>query len=60
MSAADCIFANLEVGSEVIAVDDLYGGTRRLFEKSGNKKIWSYFQIYNYKKFFKYTEFLNT
>ena len=27
MSAADCILSLLEVGSEVIAVDDLYGGT---------------------------------
>ena len=33
MAAADAILSLLEVNSEVIAIDDLYGGTRRLFEK---------------------------
>ena len=33
MSAADAILSLLKVGDEVIAIDDLYGGTRRLFEK---------------------------
>mgnify|MGYP001383467257 FL=1 len=38
MSAADAILGLLEVGDEVIAIDDLYGGTRRLFEKVALKK----------------------
>ena len=37
MSAADSILGLLEMGDEVIAIDDLYGGTRRLFEKVTSK-----------------------
>ena len=33
MSAADAILGLLERGDEVIAIDDLYGGTRRLLKK---------------------------
>ena len=33
MSAADAILGLLEMGDEVIAIDDLYGGTRRLLKK---------------------------
>ena len=38
MAAADTIISLLNVGDEVIAIDDLYGGTRRLFEKVKQKK----------------------
>ena len=33
MAAADTILSLLNVGDEVLAMEDLYGGTRRLFEK---------------------------
>ena len=46
MSAADSILGLLEMGDEVIAIDDLYGGTRRLFEKSNFKKVRTLFQVY--------------
>ena len=39
MAAADTIISLLNVGDEVIAIDDLYGGTRRLFEKVKQKKM---------------------
>ena len=38
MAAADTIISLLNAGDEVIAIDDLYGGTRRLFEKVRLKK----------------------
>ena len=38
MAAADTIISLLNVGDEVIAIDDLYGGTRRLFEKVKQKQ----------------------
>ena len=37
MAAADAIISMLKVGDEVVAIDDLYGGTRRLFEKVKKK-----------------------
>ena len=46
MSAADSILGLLEMGDEVIAIDDLYGGTRRLFEKVTSKKVRTLFQVY--------------
>ena len=54
MSAADCVLSLLEVGSEVIAVDDLYGGTRRLFEKVATKKSGLKFKFIDYKIFLIY------
>ena len=48
----NCILSLLEVGSEVIAVDDLYGGTRRLFEKVATKKSGLNFKFVDYKNFF--------
>ena len=38
MAAADTIISLLNAGDEVIAIDDLYGGTRRLFEKVKQKQ----------------------
>ncbi len=38
MAAADTILSLLNNGDEVLAIDDLYGGTRRLFEKVRAKK----------------------
>ena len=32
MAAADAVLSLLEPGDEILAIDDLYGGTRRLFE----------------------------
>ena len=58
MSAADCILSLLEVGSEVIAVDDLYGGTRRLFEKVATKKSGLIFKFIDYKNFSDIKNFL--
>ena len=40
MAAADTILSLLHTGEEVLAIDDLYGGTRRLFEKVRQKKKW--------------------
>ncbi|MEC8099657.1 MAG: PLP-dependent aspartate aminotransferase family protein [Pseudomonadota bacterium] len=51
MSAADSILGLLEVGDEVIAIDDLYGGTRRLFEKVASKKSGLRFKFIDYKDF---------
>ena len=39
MAAADTILSLLKVGDEVLAIDDLYGGTRRLFEKVRMLKV---------------------
>ena len=51
MSAADAILSLLKVGDEVLAIDDLYGGTRRLFEKVRMKKNGISFKFLSYKKF---------
>ena len=37
MAAADAILSLLESGDEVVAMDDLYGGTRRLFQNLRRK-----------------------
>ena len=51
MSAADCILGLLEVGDEVIAIDDLYGGTRRLFERVASKKSNLSFKFIDHNEF---------
>ena len=51
MSAADTILGLLKVGDEVIAIDDLYGGTRRLFEKVASIKSELSFKFIDYKEF---------
>ncbi len=51
MSAADGILSLLEVGDEVIAIDDLYGGTRRLFERVASKKSNLSFKFIDHKEF---------
>ena len=51
MSAADAILGLLKVGDEVIAIDDLYGGTRRLFEKVVSIKSELSFKFIDYKEF---------
>ena len=51
MSAADAMLGLLEVGDEVIAIDDLYGGTRRLFEKVVSIKSELTFKFIDYKEF---------
>ncbi len=51
MSAADAILGLLKVGDEVIAIDDLYGGTRRLFEKVVSIKSELTFKFIDYKEF---------
>ncbi len=51
MSAADCILGLLEVGDEVIAIDDLYGGTRRLFERVASKKSNLLFKFIDHNEF---------
>ncbi len=51
MAAADTILSLLNVGDEVLAIDDLYGGTRRLFEKVKVKKNAINFKFINYKNF---------
>ena len=51
MSAADCILGLLEVGDEVIAIDDLYGGTRSLFERVASKKSNLSFKFIDHKEF---------
>jgi cystathionine gamma-lyase len=33
MAAIDCVLHTLKAGDHVLAMDDLYGGSRRLFEK---------------------------
>ena len=51
MAAADTILSLLKVGDEVLAIDDLYGGTRRLFEKVRMLKSGITFKFINYKDF---------
>ena len=51
MAAADTILSLLNTGDEVLAIDDLYGGTRRLFEKVRQKKNGIKFKFMNYKEF---------
>ena len=51
MSAADAILSLLKVGDEVIAIDDLYGGTRRLFEKVVAVKSGLSFKFLDYQDF---------
>ena len=51
MSAADSVLGLLEVGDEIIAVDDLYGGTRRLFEKVLARRAGLSFKFIDYKEF---------
>jgi cystathionine beta-lyase/cystathionine gamma-synthase len=51
MAAADTILSLLHTGDEVLAIDDLYGGTRRLFEKVIQKKNGIKFKFINYKEF---------
>ena len=51
MAAADTILSLLYSGDEVLAVDDLYGGTRRLFEKVRQKKNGIKFKFLSYKDF---------
>ena len=58
MSAADAILSLLEVGDEVIAIDDLYGGTRRLFEKVAIKKSGLNFKFIDYKDFSNLNNFI--
>ncbi len=51
MAAADTILSLLKPGDEVVAIDDLYGGTRRLFEKVRRKKNDLLFKFLSYKDF---------
>ena len=51
MAAADTILSLLYTGDEVLAIDDLYGGTRRLFEKVRQKKNGIKFRFVSYKEF---------
>ncbi len=47
MAAADTILSLLDYGDEVLAIDDLYGGTRRLFEKVRTVKSGLKFKFCN-------------
>ena len=58
MAAADTILSLLKVGDEVVAIDDLYGGTRRLFEKVKMIKNGINFKFISYKNFNKIEEYL--
>ena len=60
MSAADSILGLLEMGDEVIAIDDLYGGTRRLFEKSNLKKSGLCFKFIDYKDFINIDRYISS
>ncbi len=51
MAAADTIISLLKVGDEVIAIDDLYGGTRRLFERVKKKNSGISFKFLNTDQF---------
>ena len=51
MAAADTILSLLHTGDEVLAIDDLYGGTRRLFEKVRQKRNGIKFKFVNYREF---------
>ena len=60
MSAADSILGLLEMGDEVIAIDDLYGGTRRLFEKVTSKKSGLCFKFIDYKDFINLDSYISS
>ena len=60
MAAADAILSLLEVGAEVITIDDLYGGTRRLFEKVATKKSGLNFKFIDFKDFSKIESFISS
>lgn len=60
MSAADSILGLLEIGDEVIAIDDLYGGTRRLFEKVTSKKSGLCFKFVDYKDFINLDRYISS
>ncbi len=51
MAAADTILSLLRPGEEVIAIDDLYGGTRRLFEKVRKQNSSISFKYLSYDEF---------
>ena len=57
MAAADTIISLLKVGDEVIAIDDLYGGTRRLFEKVKKKNSGISFKFLTSDQFNKLVSF---
>ena len=59
MAAADAIISLLNPGDEVIAIDDLYGGTRRLFEKVRKINSNISFNYLSYDKFDKIEDYLN-
>ena len=58
MSAADTILSLLKVGDEVLAIDDLYGGTRRLFEKVRMKNNGITFKFINFREFEKIEKYI--
>ena len=60
MAAADTILSLLKVGDEVLAIDDLYGGTRRLFEKVRMRKSGITFKFINYKDFENINSYITT
>ena len=60
MAAADTILSLLKVGDEVLAIDDLYGGTRRLFEKVRMLKSGVTFKFINYKDFENINSYITT
>ncbi len=60
MSAADAILSLLKVGDEVLAIDDLYGGTRRLFEKVKMMKSGLTFKFISYKNFNEIEQYLSS
>jgi cystathionine gamma-lyase len=60
MSAADAILSLLKVGDEVLAIDDLYGGTRRLFEKVKMIKSGLTFKFISYKNFNEIEQYLSS
>ena len=55
-----CIRDRLKVGDEVLAIDDLYGGTRRLFEKVRMLKSGITFKFINYKDFENLNSYITT
>lgn len=59
MAAADTIISLLSPGDEVIAIDDLYGGTRRLFEKVRKINSNISFNYLSYDKFDNIEDYLN-
>ena len=60
MAAADTILSLLKVGDEVLAIDDLYGGTRRLFEKVRMRKSGITFKFINYRDFENINNYITT